>query len=155
MGNTPQVNGTTLMFIANTSQPANVSSVLRLAGGTFKCQLSSHVYILRDSIAYFVHYLSFYAALPGKSTIFKGLTPGETYILRLMATTCSDRAISRVSFTIPAHFGSCYVHFTNKGLELMGSGEVLVNFGSVGPVTEYTCSLNRRLPQKCMCEMGQ
>ena len=95
------------------------------------------------------------AGSSGELTVIKGLTPGETYVLRLIATTSSDRATSRVSITIPALSGSCYVHFTNKGLELMGSGEVLVSFGSVGPVTEYTCSLNRRPGEKCKSNMGK
>ena len=95
------------------------------------------------------------AGSPGEPTVIKGLTPGETYILRLMAITSSDRVTSRVSITVPAHSGSCYVHFTNKGLELMGSGEVLVSFGSVGPVTEYTCSLNKGSGEKCKNIMGK
>ena len=153
MENTPQINGTTLTFIPNTNKPAKVSCTLRPAAGTFNCQLPMHAHKQISMHTLYIIIL-FNAGSAGKLTVIKALTPGETYVLRLMATTSNDQVISRVSITIPAHSGSCYVHFTNKGLDLMGSGEVLVNFGSVGPVTEYTCSLNRGSEEKCKSKMG-
>ena len=90
-----------------------------------------------------------FAGTAGETTVITGLTPGETYILRLVATSEEDRARASISIHIPAHSGSCYVHFTNRGKQLMDNGAVLVDFGSTGPVTSYTCSLDRGPEESC------
>ena len=66
----------------------------------------------------------------------------------MVATLDDDRAKTSIRVRIPAHSGFCYVHTTNRRLQLMDDG-LLLEFGSAGPVTGYTCSLDRGPEENC------
>lgn len=78
-----------------------------------------------------------------ETTIIRDLTPGENYTVQLVATRNGDCDIMPIRVHIPAHFGSCYVHFINKGLQLLENGALWLHFSSVGPVSGYMCGLDR------------
>ena len=89
-----------------------------------------------------------YAGTAGETTVITDLTPGQTYTLRIVATTDDDRAKTSMRVRIPAHSGFCYVHTTNRGLQLMDDA-LLLEFGSAGPVTGYMCTLDRISEKNC------
>lgn len=90
-----------------------------------------------------------YAGQAGETTVITDLTPGQTYTLRLVAMTNDDRAKESMRVHIPAHSGFCYVHTINRGLQVMENSTLLLEFGSAGPVTGYTCSLDRAPGESC------
>ena len=73
VGNTPQINCTTLTFISNTNRPVSVSCALRPATGTSNCQLPMHAhkYISMHTL-YRITLLN--AGSPGELTVIKDLT---------------------------------------------------------------------------------
>ena len=82
---------------------------------------------------------------------FDGLTPGRSYIVRVMATVGSRSDSQSVRVTIPSTPEACTVNFINKGITVI-DGTATVEFGGAGPVTGFTCNLNRLGSFTCKLE---
>lgn len=80
---------------------------------------------------------------------FQNVVPG-TYKLRLIATTESEQKMSVVKLTIPDDVTTCTVHLINKGVTINGTS-INVEFGGVGPCTNFCCKLDRNPSFQCKC----
>ena len=70
------------------------------------------------------------------------LDPGK-YSLRVEAGKNRDeRGIERRFFEIPADANYCTTHLINEGISVGSSGEVSVEFASLGPATSFLCRLD-------------
>ena len=83
--------------------------------------------------------------------MYSDLSPGR-YTLRIAAINYKkeDRAIVRRKFEVPPADNVCLVHLVNDGLVVEETtGNVTIDFGGVGPVESFLCSLDKGDAEPC------
>ena len=83
---------------------------------------------------------------------YTNLAPGR-YSFRVAAgESQEEKGIERRNFEIPSGVNYCTTHLINGRITTGLGGEVTVEFGAVGPATEFMCRFDlQELPFTCEC----